>query len=284
MTNLNVPNSITNGTTADATDVQQNFDAIESHVNTEVVNRDGSIAMTGELLLPSNPTNNLGASTKSYVDLQVGNEESARITAVSDEASARASADSTLQANIDALTGDDVLVGGTLTWDGPIVGTTTIASGKAAYVGQQYAFDYFNWGSSYIYDLTLMNKSPSSFFRAEQQYDSIVDVQVAANGVYVYTFDQGNYTLSGVGATTGNTYDLSDLGVDFYLNGGGNGTIEHAGGRDFGLWHEYDNTSNVGLFHAVWVYPFNATTEDINVTITFTNGFGTLKLRKLFEV
>ena len=60
MTSLNVPNSITNGTTADATDVQQNFDAIEAHVNTEVVKRAGNVAMTGELLLPFNPTNNLG--------------------------------------------------------------------------------------------------------------------------------------------------------------------------------------------------------------------------------
>lgn len=68
MTNLNIPNAVTNGTVADATDIQQNFDAIESHVNTEVINRDGSVAMTGELLLPSNPTSNLAASTKSYVD------------------------------------------------------------------------------------------------------------------------------------------------------------------------------------------------------------------------
>lgn len=284
MTSLNVPNSITNGTTADATDVQQNFDAIEAHVNTEVVNRDGSVAMTGELLLPFNPTNNLGAATKSYVDLQVGNEESARITAVSDEASARSSADSTLQANIDALTGDDVLAEGTLTWNGPIVGTTTIASGKAGYQGQAYAFDYFDWGS-YRYDLTLMNKSPSSFFRAEQQYDQIVDVQVAANGVYVTLFEQGAFTFSAVGATTGNTYNQNDLGFDFYLNGLGKGTIEHINGvRNFGLWHEYNNASVSGLYHAVWVYPNNTTTEDINVTITFPNGFGTLKMRKLFEV
>lgn len=81
MTSLNVPNSITNGTVADATDVQQNFDAIESHVNAEVINRDGSIAMTGELLLPSNPTSNLAASTKSYVD-GLDNAMDTRVTAL----------------------------------------------------------------------------------------------------------------------------------------------------------------------------------------------------------
>lgn len=100
MTSLNVPNAITNGTIADATDVQQNFDAIESHVNTEVVNRDGSIAMTGELLLPSNPTSNLAASTKSYVDGK----------------------DSAMDTRVTALEGTDIVV--TLTGD--VTGTGTI--------------------------------------------------------------------------------------------------------------------------------------------------------------
>jgi len=102
MTSLNVPNSITNGTVADATDVQQNFDAIESHVNTEVVNRDGSIAMTGELLLPSNPTSNLAASTKSYVDGK----------------------DSAMNTRVTALEGTDIVV--TLTGD--VTGTGTITN------------------------------------------------------------------------------------------------------------------------------------------------------------
>ena len=124
MTTLNVPNNLTNGTTADATDVQQNFDAVESHVNTELVNRDGSIAMTGELLLPSNPTSNLGAATKSYVDTQVGNEESARITAVSSEATTRASADTALDNRVTALEGTDIAV--TLT--GNVTGSGTITN------------------------------------------------------------------------------------------------------------------------------------------------------------
>ncbi len=102
MTSLNVPNSITNGTTADATDVQQNFDAIEAHVNTEVVNRDGSVAMTGELLLPSNPTSNLAASTKSYVDGK----------------------DSAMNTRVAALEGKDIVI--TLTGD--VTGTGTITN------------------------------------------------------------------------------------------------------------------------------------------------------------
>jgi hypothetical protein len=108
---MNIPNSITNGTVADATDVQQNFDHIESHVNTEVVNRDGSIAMTGELLLPSNPTSNLAAATKSYVDLEVGS-----------EATTRANADTALDTRVTALEGTDIVV--TLTGD--VTGTGTI--------------------------------------------------------------------------------------------------------------------------------------------------------------
>lgn len=102
MTSLNVPNAITNGTVADATDVQQNFDAIETHVNTEMVNRDGSIAMTGELLLPSNPTSNLAASTKSYVDGK----------------------DSAMNTRVAALEGKDIVI--TLTGD--VTGTGTITN------------------------------------------------------------------------------------------------------------------------------------------------------------
>jgi hypothetical protein len=102
MTSLNVPNAITNGTVADATDVQQNFDAIETHVNTEVINRDGSIAMTGELLLPSNPTSNLAASTKAYVDGK----------------------DSAMDTRVTALEGTDI----DITLTGDVTGTGTITN------------------------------------------------------------------------------------------------------------------------------------------------------------
>ena len=68
MSSLNIPNALTNGSTADATEVQQNFDAIETHTNTEMINRDGSVAMTAQLLLSGAPTSDLGAATKAYAD------------------------------------------------------------------------------------------------------------------------------------------------------------------------------------------------------------------------
>ena len=102
MTSLNVPNNLTNGSTADATDVQQNFDAIETHVNTELLNRDGSIAMTGELLLPSNPTSNLAAATKSYVDGK----------------------DSAMNTRVTTLEGTDI----TITLTGDVTGSGTITN------------------------------------------------------------------------------------------------------------------------------------------------------------
>ncbi len=68
MSSLNIPNALTNGSTADAVEVQQNFDAIETHTNTEMINRDGSVAMTAQLLLSGAPTSDLGAATKAYAD------------------------------------------------------------------------------------------------------------------------------------------------------------------------------------------------------------------------
>lgn len=119
MTSLNVPNSITNGTIADATDVQQNFDAVETHVNTEVINRDGSIAMTGELLLPSNPTSNLAAATKSYVDGEVTTLEGAD-TALSSRVTALEGKDITVEFD----TGSDLDGSFTITNLGDVVNTT----------------------------------------------------------------------------------------------------------------------------------------------------------------
>lgn len=43
MASLNIPNAFTNNTVADATQVNQNFDEIETHVNTNLVNIDGSV-------------------------------------------------------------------------------------------------------------------------------------------------------------------------------------------------------------------------------------------------
>lgn len=43
MASLNIPNAFTNNTVADATKVTENFDSIETHVNINLVNIDGSV-------------------------------------------------------------------------------------------------------------------------------------------------------------------------------------------------------------------------------------------------
>lgn len=68
MTAANIPNEILNLTPADAVPVRQNFDYIETFLNSEVINRDGSTAMVGPLSLAADPTNPLEAATKRYVD------------------------------------------------------------------------------------------------------------------------------------------------------------------------------------------------------------------------
>ena len=61
--------AISNGTAADATEVDGNFDTLATFVRNEVVNRDGSIPMTAELLLAnSSPSTALAAASKGYVD------------------------------------------------------------------------------------------------------------------------------------------------------------------------------------------------------------------------
>lgn len=288
MTSLNVPNSITNGTTADATDVQQNFDAIEAHVNTEVVNRDGSVAMTGELLLPFNPTNNLGASTKSYVDLQVGNEESARITAVSDEASARSSADSTLQANIDALTSSSIAEVGTLTWDQQVVGTVTIPSGQAPPSPSNLG----TWNSITINpsdaaNESLISRSPASFWGVGPVSPSIQYNYVTENAQYFFVanWNWNPSYISAVGATTGNSYS----GLNFYysvvVGGAGVHNISdrtNIGGQ-IGYFTERDKNSVSGFTFYPALQCFFQPNEDINVTFTWTDGLGEVMLYKMFS-
>lgn len=68
MTAMPTLRTIANGTPADATDVEYNFDTIETHVAAELVNRDGSVAMTGALTLPGSPSAANEAATKGYVD------------------------------------------------------------------------------------------------------------------------------------------------------------------------------------------------------------------------
>lgn len=68
MATLTIPNTINNGDALDAGPVMANFQAIESHVNTHVVDKSGSVAMTGPLTLPGLPTQPNHAATKQYVD------------------------------------------------------------------------------------------------------------------------------------------------------------------------------------------------------------------------
>ena len=67
---LTLPNTIRNGIPVDGNNLEANFDAIEDFVNGEVVNVDGSVAMTAPLTLSGDPTNNNHAARKAYVDAQ----------------------------------------------------------------------------------------------------------------------------------------------------------------------------------------------------------------------
>jgi hypothetical protein len=58
-------------TPANAEPVQQNFETIETHISNELINRDGSVGMTGPLSLPGEPVSNNQAANKGYVDAQV---------------------------------------------------------------------------------------------------------------------------------------------------------------------------------------------------------------------
>ena len=62
---------IRNNTPADAVDVDYNFGTIETHIGSELINRDGSVAMTGPLSLAGPPAAPQQAATKAYVDSNV---------------------------------------------------------------------------------------------------------------------------------------------------------------------------------------------------------------------
>jgi microcystin-dependent protein len=68
MTALNLAYDLANYTPADANPPQNNFQRVEQHVNQEVVNRDGTVAMTGQLKLVGNPISALDAVCKQFVD------------------------------------------------------------------------------------------------------------------------------------------------------------------------------------------------------------------------
>ena len=64
--------SIENNTPASATDVQWNFGTLENHVNSSLIDRNGTIPMTGQLTLAGAPTLALHAASKQYVDAITG--------------------------------------------------------------------------------------------------------------------------------------------------------------------------------------------------------------------
>ena len=65
---LILPNVVANQIPADGANLEQNFTAIENYINTEVIQRDGSVGMTSPLLLPGPPTQPNQAASKAYVD------------------------------------------------------------------------------------------------------------------------------------------------------------------------------------------------------------------------
>ena len=60
--------TIANGQPVDATDPEYNFDTIEGHLQINVINRDGSVAMQAPLILSGPPTQDSHAANKAYVD------------------------------------------------------------------------------------------------------------------------------------------------------------------------------------------------------------------------
>ena len=68
MPDLSLPNTIDANTTADAIEVEQNFQVLRQFINADLINRDGSVAMTQQLVLAGNPTSELHAAPKEYVD------------------------------------------------------------------------------------------------------------------------------------------------------------------------------------------------------------------------
>lgn len=79
MTSLPALTNIANGDPASATPVDGNFDTLATFVDQELVNRDGSVAMVGELTLSSStPSGGLVAASKGYVDADDLTEQTAR--------------------------------------------------------------------------------------------------------------------------------------------------------------------------------------------------------------
>jgi len=68
MTKVNLVFDLANLTPADANPPEANFNKLESHINSEVIERDGSVSMRQQLRLVGDPVNDLDAAPKQYVD------------------------------------------------------------------------------------------------------------------------------------------------------------------------------------------------------------------------
>lgn len=68
MPSLDLQYDLANLTPANASPVQANFVRLETFINTDLINRDGSTEMTGQLQLVGDPVAPLDAAPKQYVD------------------------------------------------------------------------------------------------------------------------------------------------------------------------------------------------------------------------
>jgi len=68
MSKIQFQYDIQNLTPANAQPVEANFTKVEQHINQEVVERDGTVAMRAQLKLVGDPVSNLDAAPKQYVD------------------------------------------------------------------------------------------------------------------------------------------------------------------------------------------------------------------------
>lgn len=68
MTKITLPYDLANKTPADAIPPESNFNRIEQHINQELIERDGTVAMRAQLRLFADPVNVLDAAPKQYVD------------------------------------------------------------------------------------------------------------------------------------------------------------------------------------------------------------------------
>ena len=93
MASLNIPNDIVDAALIEAIDHQQNYQEIETHVNANLVNKDGSVGMTGPLLLNGTATSSLeavGLGQMEAADGVVAADASSDATAKADAAEAAA--------------------------------------------------------------------------------------------------------------------------------------------------------------------------------------------------